>query len=55
MASEIEALNKIIEYWKNSSDQNYDTMINLKKSKDFSWALFLGHLLLEKLLKSSLR
>lgn len=52
MASEIEDLNKIIEYWKNSSDQNYDTMINLKKSKDFSWALFLGHLLLEKLLKA---
>ncbi|MFO8023279.1 MAG: HEPN domain-containing protein, partial [Perlabentimonas sp.] len=39
-------------YWKESSDQNYVTMNNLLKSKDYSWALFIGHLVLEKLLKA---
>ncbi len=36
----------------NSADQNLTTMNNLFKSKDYSWALFMGHLVLEKILKA---
>ena len=52
MEEQIENVEKIIEYWKKSSDQNYATMNNLLKSKDYSWALFIGHLVIEKLLKA---
>ena len=44
--------NKIVQHWINSSEQNYSTMQNLIASKDYSWALFLGHLVIEKLLKA---
>ncbi|SHN72435.1 HEPN domain-containing protein [Desulfitobacterium chlororespirans] len=42
----------IINYWRDSSDKDYFTMMNLFKSKDYHWSLFLGHLVLEKLLKA---
>lgn len=48
----IENIEKIIYYWTESSDQNYATMKNLLKSRDYSWALFIGHLVIEKLLKA---
>jgi HEPN domain-containing protein len=48
----LENIDSIVKHLKESSDQNYLTMQNLLKSKDFSWALFLGHLLIEKLLKA---
>ena len=35
-----------------SSDQNYETMQHLMLSKDYAWALFLGHLVIEKILKA---
>ncbi len=31
---------------------DFRTMMNLYKSKDYNWALFIGHLILEKLLKA---
>lgn len=43
---------EIIEYWIDSSDRDFTTMENLFKSKDYSWALFIGHLVIEKLLKA---
>ncbi len=43
---------EIIEYWENSSDMDFNTMMNLYKSKDYHWSLFIGHLVLEKLLKA---
>jgi HEPN domain-containing protein len=52
MEDKIENIDRIVNYWKNSSEQNYQTMKNLLKSKDYNWALFLGHLVLEKLLKA---
>jgi len=52
MEDKIENIDRIINYWKNSSEQNYQTMKNLLKSQDYNWALFLGHLVLEKLLKA---
>jgi HEPN domain-containing protein len=45
-------ITKIIEHWKESSQQDYQTMLNLFKSGDYNWALFLGHLVIEKLLKA---
>ncbi len=43
---------KIIDYWVTSSDEDYDTMIAMYNTKRYSWALFLGHLTIEKLLKA---
>ena len=42
----------IVGYWINSSDGDFGTMEHLFKSRDYSWALFLGHLVTEKLLKA---
>lgn len=43
---------EIINYWIKISDKDYKTMNNLFKSGDYHWALFLGHLVIEKLLKA---
>ncbi|NLX73737.1 MAG: HEPN domain-containing protein [Bacteroidales bacterium] len=43
---------KLIKYWSDSSDDDYDTMIAMFESKRFNWALFVGHLMIEKLLKA---
>ena len=43
---------KLIKYWSDSSDEDFDTMITLFESKKFNWALFVGHLMIEKLLKA---
>ena len=45
-------IRKIIDHWRESSDKDYQTMINLFRSGDYNWALFLGHLVIEKLLKA---
>lgn len=52
MDERIDNIEKIIDYWKDSSNRNYATMNNLLKSRDYSWALFIGHLVIEKLLKA---
>ena len=41
-----------IRYWIETSDRDYLTMTSLFRSKDFAWALFIGHLVLEKLFKA---
>ncbi|MFH1097435.1 MAG: HEPN domain-containing protein [Candidatus Desantisbacteria bacterium] len=43
---------ELIEYWVGSSDIDFKTMENLVKSTDYLWALFIGHLIIEKLLKA---
>lgn len=43
---------ELIKYWQETSDKDFDTMLNLYSSKDFHWALFIGHIVLEKLLKA---
>jgi HEPN domain-containing protein len=43
---------EIFKYWKDTSDKDYITMNNLFASKDYSWSLFIGHLVIEKLLKA---
>jgi len=41
-----------INYWLTTSDKDFNTMINLYNSKDYHWSLFIGHLVIEKLLKA---
>ncbi len=42
----------IINYWIETANHDYQTMLNLYESKDYHWSLFMGHLVIEKLLKS---
>jgi len=43
---------KLIKYCIESSDDDFDTMIAMFENKRFNWALFVGHLMIEKLLKA---
>ncbi len=56
MATENEQNNfeaeKIINHWVESSDIDYETMLSLFESNHYNWTLFIGHLLIEKLLKA---
>jgi HEPN domain-containing protein len=48
----IKDVGKIYQYWLSSSDSDYEAMIALAQSKKHNWALFLGHIVLEKLIKA---
>ena len=41
----------LMEYWFKSADEDYDTMLYMKAGRKNTWCLFMGHLLIEKLLK----
>lgn len=43
---------EIITYWLNSSDEDYNVMNSLFEKEHYMWTLFIGHLVLEKLLKA---
>ncbi len=43
---------EVIAYWVATAENDYHTMMNLYNSKDYHWSLFIGHLVLEKLLKA---
>jgi HEPN domain-containing protein len=43
---------KLIRYWKISSEDDYKTMLDMYKTKHYYWSLFMGHLVIEKLLKA---
>jgi len=45
-------IEKLINHWIDSSDKDFKTMLDLQKTKNNSWALFIGHLVIEKLLKA---
>ncbi len=45
-------IDKVINHWKTTSDEDYKTMTELHNSKTFHWALFMGHISIEKLLKA---
>lgn len=49
--SEID-IEKTINHWIETSDSDFNTMLNLFNSKSFGWSLFLGHISIEKLLKA---
>ncbi len=40
-----------MKYWFKSADEDYDTMLYMKAGKKNTWCLFIGHLVIEKLLK----
>lgn len=52
MDAKINNAESIIEQWIESSEQNYATMKKLVEISENSWALFMGHLMLEKLMKA---
>ncbi|MCF6269657.1 MAG: HEPN domain-containing protein [Melioribacteraceae bacterium] len=52
MDEKIKNSDEVVQHWLKSAEQNYMTMKNLVASNDFSWALFMGHLVIEKLLKA---
>ena len=43
---------KIAKHWIETSDKDFNTMLHLFEAGDFHWALFMGHIVLEKLLKA---
>ncbi|TCO07415.1 HEPN domain-containing protein [Natronoflexus pectinivorans] len=45
-------ITKIVNHWVETSENDFRTSVTLYESKSYSWALFLGHISLEKLLKA---
>ena len=47
-------LNKdqLIKYWIDGAEDDFETMTAMFDSKRYSWSLFIGHLMIEKLLKA---
>jgi HEPN domain-containing protein len=43
---------EIIKYWVASAEDDFEAMNHLFDSKDYAWSLFIGHLVIEKLLKA---
>ena len=45
-------IEKTFNHWIKSSDKDFQTMILLYNAKDYSWSLFIGHIVIERLLKA---
>jgi HEPN domain-containing protein len=45
-------IEKTYNHWINTSDKDSITMIHLYHSKDYHWSLFIGHIVIERLLKA---
>jgi HEPN domain-containing protein len=45
-------IEKTYNHWIDTSEKDFGTMINLYNSGDYLWSLFIGHLVIEKLLKA---
>ena len=43
---------ELLKYWIESSNKDFQAMIHLLEKDDFTWSLFIGHLVIEKLLKA---
>lgn len=43
---------EIVKYWIESSNSDFQVMENLFENGHYTWSLFLGHLVIEKLLKA---
>ncbi len=41
-----------IKYWTDSAQNDLDASENLMQSKNYDWALFVGHLAIEKMIKA---
>ena len=44
--------NKLLEFWLESAEKDFQTMLDLKRTGHNHWALFMGHLVIEKLAKA---
>jgi HEPN domain-containing protein len=44
--------NSVLTYWIESSDNDYKTALDLLHTGNYAWALFMGHPVIEKLLKA---
>jgi HEPN domain-containing protein len=44
--------NEIVQFWIKDSDRDFKTMRHLLERGHYVWAMFLGHLVLEKPLKA---
>jgi HEPN domain-containing protein len=42
---------ELLQYWIDSSENDFKAMRHLFEKGDYSWSLFIGHLVVEKLLK----
>jgi len=45
-------IQKLKDYWTTSSDNDFSTMVDMFSTMHYNWSLFLGHLVIEKLLKA---
>jgi HEPN domain-containing protein len=52
MESEKIDIEKTVNHWISRSEQDFETMGHLYTSKDYHWSLFIGHLVIERLLKA---
>ena len=50
--TELTNIDNYITFWIESSDKDYKTMSDLYNTKNYHWSLFMGHLVIEKLLKA---
>jgi len=44
--------NKIVEYWIEMAENDFNTMEDFYSIKRYNWSLFIGHLVLEKFIKA---
>jgi HEPN domain-containing protein len=47
-------IDKTFNHWLNTAERDSATMIHLYNSKDYHWALFIGHIVIERLLKAGI-
>lgn len=52
MENEYIDIEKTVNHWISRSEKDFETMNHLYKSKDYHWSLFIGHLVIERLLKA---
>ena len=45
-------IEKTYNHWIMSSDKDFETMEHLYNSRDYHWALFIGHIVIERLIKA---
>jgi len=43
---------ELVNFWIEGSDRDFKSMQNMFESKDYHWSLYVGHLVVEKLLKA---
>jgi len=54
MSNEGFSFQNVVNHWISYSDKDFETMKHLFETKDFHWSLFIGHLVVEKLLKAKI-